>query len=123
MLYTHNWALFFGAATGVAWLVLLWRAGPAERRRLFRTGLLAYGGAVLLYAPWLPTALYQAAHTGAPWSKAPSLAALASVPARILGEVAEVAVFLAAGAGIVALLRLRDARGRAVVALLADRAC
>ena len=36
--------------------------------------------------------LYQAAHTGAPWSKAPSLAALASVPARILGEVAEVAV-------------------------------
>ena len=26
MLYTHNWAVFFGAATGVAWLVLLWRA-------------------------------------------------------------------------------------------------
>jgi hypothetical protein len=119
MLYTHNWALFFGAATGAAWLVLLWRAGPVARRRLLRTGLLAYGGAVLLYAPWLPTALYQASHTGAPWSKAPSLAALGSVPARILGEVAEVAVFLAAGAGIVALLRLRDARARAVVALLA----
>jgi hypothetical protein len=118
MLYTHNWALFFGAATGVAWLVLLRRAGPDERRRLFRTGLLAYGGVILLYAPWLSNALYQAAHTGAPWSNTPSLAALASVPARILGTVAEVAVFLAAGAGVVALLRVRDARARAVVALL-----
>jgi mannosyltransferase len=118
LLYTHNWGLFFGAATGVAWLYLLWRAGAAERRRLFHTALLAYGGVVLLYLPWLPNALYQAAHTGAPWSKSPSLAALASVPARILGEVAEVAVFLAAGAGILALLRTRDARGRAVVTLL-----
>jgi mannosyltransferase len=119
MLYTHNWALFFGAATGVAWLVLLWRAGPHERRRLFRTGLLAYGGVLLLYAPWISNTLYQAAHTGAPWSKAPSLAALASVPARILGEVAEVGVLLAAGGGMLALLRARDARARAVAALLA----
>jgi mannosyltransferase len=118
MLYTHNWALFFGAATGIAWLVLLWRAGPGERRRLFHTGLLAYGGALLLYAPWLPNTLYQAAHTGAPWSRAPSLGALASVPASILGEVAEVAVVLAAGAGVLALLRTRGALWRAIVALL-----
>jgi mannosyltransferase len=118
MLYTHNWALFFGAATGVAWLALLWRARGAARPRLLRTGLLAYGGALLLYAPWIPNTLYQAAHTGAPWSKAPSLAALASVPARILGEVAEVGVFLAAGAGVVALLRLGGPRGRAAAALL-----
>ena len=69
MLYTHNWALFFGAATGIAWLWLLWRAGRQERRRLLRTGLVAYGGVVLLYVPWIPTALYQAAHTGAPWSQ------------------------------------------------------
>jgi mannosyltransferase len=129
MLYTHNWALFFGAATGIAWLALLWRAHRAqavtsearqtERGRLLRTGLLAYGGVVVLYAPWLPTALYQAAHTGAPWSKAPSLAALATVPARILGEVAEVAVFLAAGAGVWALLRTRGALGRATACLCA----
>jgi mannosyltransferase len=119
MLYTHNWALFFGAATGIAWLVLLWRAAGAERARLLRTGLLAYGGVVVLYAPWIPNALYQAAHTGAPWSKAPSLAALASVPARILGEVAEVAVFLAAGAGVLTLLRTRGPLGRATASLLA----
>ena len=30
-------------------------ARPAERRRLLRTGLLAYGGVLLLYAPWIPT--------------------------------------------------------------------
>jgi mannosyltransferase len=119
MLYTHNWALFFGAATGIAWLVLVWRARGEARRRLLLTGLLAYGGAFVLYAPWLPTALYQAAHTGAPWSKPPSLAALASVPARILGVVAEVAVVLAAGSGVVALLRTRSPQSRAVVALIA----
>ena len=118
MLYTHNWSIFFGAATGIAWLLLAWRAQRGERRRLLVTGALAYGGALLLYSPWIPSTLYQAAHTGAPWSKAPSLAALASVPARMLGEVGEVAVLLAAGAGIVALCRLRDARSRAVVALL-----
>ena len=128
MLYTHNWALFFGAASAVAWLVLVWRAGRAEaltsearqkeRRRLLMTGLLAYGGALVLYAPWIPTTLYQAAHTGAPWARPPSLAALASVPARILGEVAEVAVLLAAGSGIVALLRSGGTRGRAVSALV-----
>ncbi len=118
MLYTHNWSIFFGAATGVAWLVLAWRAGREERRRLLRTGALAYGGAFVLYAPWIPTLLYQAAHTGAPWSRTPSLADLVSVPARILGRIAELGVLLAAGAGIVALVRVRDARGRAVVALL-----
>jgi mannosyltransferase len=74
---------------------------------------------IVLYAPWIPNALYQAAHTGAPWSKAPSLAALASVPARILGEVAEVAVFLAAGAGVLTLLRTRGPLGRATASLLA----
>jgi hypothetical protein len=117
MLYTHNWALFFGAATGIAWLWLLWRARGAERKRLFNTGLVAYGGALLVYSPWIPNTLYQAAHTGAPWANKPALAALASVPARILGEVAELGVVLAAGAGVVALHRAGGARARAVVAL------
>jgi mannosyltransferase len=118
MLYTHNWALFFGAATGLVWLWLLWRAEPEERRRLLRTGLVAYGGAVLLYAPWIPNTLYQAAHTGAPWANAPSPAALASVPARMWGEEAAVAIVLIGGSGALALWRLRGAPARAVVALL-----
>ena len=123
MLYTHNWALFFGVASGVAWLVVLGLARGTERMRLLRTGLLAYGASVLLYLPWLPNTLYQAAHTGAPWSKAPSLAALASTPARLLGVEAEIALLLAGGAGLAVVLARRHAGrltapGRAVVALL-----
>ncbi len=122
MLYTHNWALFYGAASGVAWLVLLWLARGEERKRLLRTGVLVYGGVVLLYAPWVPNTLYQAAHTGAPWARAPSLAALTTVPSRLLGEAAEIAVLLAGGAGVAALLGRREggrltAAGRAVLAL------
>jgi mannosyltransferase len=66
MLYTHNWALFFGAASGLVWLHQLWRA--PERRELLVLGAIAFGGALVLYLPWLPTVLYQVAHTGAPWS-------------------------------------------------------
>jgi hypothetical protein len=140
MLYTHNWAIFFGLATGAAGLVLLALAVPADRPRLLRTGLLAYGGALILYLPWLPTFLYQTAHTGAPWAQSPSLAALAGVPAKLLGETAEIALVLAAGAGLVAILsrpaapfdaagRIRDrarphrrADRRARVAVLAGHA-
>ena len=118
MLYTHNWALFFGAATGLVWLWLLWRAGPEERRRQLRTALVAYGGAVLLYLPWIPNTLYQAAHTGAPWANSPALGALASVPARMWGKEAELAIVLVAGTGALALWRGRGPRARAVVALL-----
>jgi hypothetical protein len=116
MLYTHNWAVFFGLATGAAGLVLLALAAPAERRRLLRTALPAYGGAILLYLPWLPTLLYQVSHTGAPWSQTPDVADLASTPARLLGATAEIALALAAGAGLVAILQRRAARGRLTAA-------
>src|SRR3954451_5511587 len=68
MLYTHNWALFFGAAAAVAWVVLLAAASADQRSRLLRTGLIGYGLALALYLPWLPSLLSQAAHTGAPWA-------------------------------------------------------
>jgi hypothetical protein len=118
MLYTHNWGLFFGAATGLAWLWLLWRADGAERRRLLKTALIAYGGAFVLYAPWIPNTLYQAAHTGAPWANVPSLGVLVSAPAKLLGKEAELAVALVAGSGAWALWRGRGAPARAVLALL-----
>src|SRR3712207_8764329 len=49
----------------------LFRSLAARRRdwELLRDGLLAGGGALLLYAPWIPSLLYQAEHTGAPWSQ------------------------------------------------------
>lgn len=124
LLYTHNWALFFGISSGVAWLLLIRLAEPAERRPLVRDGAVAYGTTALLYAPWIPSLLFQTAHTGAPWAKAPTFDALVAVPNRLLGgEAAEIALILAAGAGIVTVLQ-RTGRnrptpeGRALIALL-----
>src|SRR3954453_19497044 len=64
MLYTHNWAIFFGAAC-VAAFAWLWRCGAGpERRALLRDGLIGFGVTALLYLPWLPTLASQAKHTG-----------------------------------------------------------
>ena len=123
MLYTHNWALFFGAACGAAWLFLLVRAPAPERRDLLVNGAIGFGGAVLLYLPWIPITLYQAAHTGAPWAESPTVVGLLAVPGRMLGQFAQIAVLLAAGAGLAGLFARRGGRlsprGRAAACLLA----
>jgi mannosyltransferase len=121
LLYTHNWGLFFGAACGAVWLYLLWKA-PA-RRDLLVTGAVGFGGALVLYLPWIPTTLYQAAHTGAPWAQSPTVVALLATPGRMLGEYAQVALLLAAGAGMAVLFTRSGGRlssaGRAAACLLA----
>jgi mannosyltransferase len=111
MLYTHNWSLFFGAACGLVWLYLLWRS--RDRRELLVLGAIAFGGALALYLPWLPTVLYQVAHTGAPWSEPPSLLSLLGTPGTMLGQFAQVALLLVAGAGLVTLLSRDGARSPA----------
>jgi hypothetical protein len=85
------------------WLFLLWRA--SERRELLIVGAIAFGGALLLYLPWLPTVLYQVAHTGAPWSEPPTIVSLLSTPVRMLGDFAVVALLLVGAAGLVPLWR------------------
>ena len=100
MLYTHNWALFFGAACGVVWLFLLCARRPRGAARLLVTGVVGFGGALVLYLPWVPTTLYQAAHTGAPWSEAPTVVALLGSPGQMLGPFAQVALILVGGAGL-----------------------
>jgi hypothetical protein len=121
-LYTHNWALFFLVACAGAWLLLYRLAPPVRRRELVREGLLGFGGAVVLYLPWIPTTLYQAAHTGAPWAQPPSFGALLRVPAQLFGSVPQVVLLLAAGAGLVTLMtplgRRLSPHGRAVAALI-----
>jgi mannosyltransferase len=83
LLYTHNWALFLAAGMTVAWLVL-WRRGRVAPR----DGLLLAAGVALAYAPWLPTVLSQAAHTGAPWANRPSPLLLLAIPGTLFGYVA-----------------------------------
>jgi hypothetical protein len=123
MLYTHNWALFFGAACGAVWLFLVFRTHGPARRDLLVTGAIAFGGAALLYLPWVPTTLYQAAHTGAPWSEAPNVVALLGSAGQMLGQFAQIALILCAGAGLGVLWRRSAGRlspaARAAAALLA----
>src|SRR4051794_12176236 len=122
-LYTHNWPAFFAVAALAAWVALS-RMAPGERRReLVREGLLGFGGAFVLYLPWLPTTLYQTAHTGAPWADRPTLGGLSDVGTQLLGRVPQIVLLICAGAGLLALLKPRgetqrfSERGRAVVAL------
>ena len=122
MLYTHNWALFFGIACGVAWVVTIALSPSGLRRRRRRDGLIAFGATALLYLPWLPTLLFQAAHTGAPWSTRPTFSELAEVPQQLLGVTAGVVLLLVAGSGLASLAAGRRGReltapARAAVAL------
>lgn len=71
VLYTHNWGLFLGAALGLAFIGLL-SANP-KRQSMIIDGVIGFGLAAVLYMPWLPSVLYQASHTGAPWAPIPSL--------------------------------------------------
>ena len=62
LVLTHYWSLFLMVAITVV-LVL---------RREWRL-LAALAGGALLVLPWLPTLLFQVAHTGTPWAIPPSL--------------------------------------------------
>ena len=85
MLYTHAWGIFFGVGSFLA-LCLLWRITPAEERPgLVRDGLLAYGGAAVLFLPWLPTFIYQSLHTAAPWDSSPRFGAPIQLSQNLIG--------------------------------------
>jgi hypothetical protein len=100
LLYTHAWGAFLAAAAGVAWLGLV-ALGP-DRRALLRTGAIAFGGALVLFAPWVPTLLYQARHTAAPWSHRPSLTSLTTAMTRMdSGQRPELILFALLAVGVV----------------------
>jgi len=64
LLLTHYYALYTVAAVGA---VLAWHAWRGEDRAAYRRALLSMAAGSLLFVPWVPILLYQAAHTGAPW--------------------------------------------------------
>jgi mannosyltransferase len=122
-LYTHNWPIFFTIAAAAAWVFLYWDAERERRRELLRDGLLGFGGALVLYLPWIPTTLYQAAHTGAPWSDAPALDSLLGVPGNLLGRIPQIVLLICAGTGLLVLWQKRaelgpKARAAVVLAIL-----
>jgi mannosyltransferase len=107
MVYSHNWALFFCFALAVA-TVLYGR----EHLRTF--GFVALGVA-LLYAPWLPTLLTQARHTGAPWSTRPSFHELFTAPGAVLGGDAPFVALVVTAAAALAVTAGRNERVLAVL--------
>ena len=108
LLYTHNWGLFLGAGLARAFLLLC-------RDRL-REGLLAAGIVLVLYAPWIPSLVFQVRHTGAPWANAPDFADLYEAPQRLLGLTGQYLLLVAGVAGLAALAR-RSPERRAAIAL------
>ena len=75
LLLTHYWSLFLLAGIG------LWHLPGAVRRTapaLRVVGALVGGG--LLFLPWVPTLLFQVAHTGAPWATSPGVVDLLLTP-------------------------------------------
>lgn len=109
LLYTHNWALFL--ALGLVVAAGLCVVVATDRRRTLVHALLAFGTAALAYSPWLPTAAYQAAHTGAPWAPVPGFAAIGSAMSAVLGG-AKAVVILAVMVVIVAATAAGRNKGR-----------
>lgn len=121
LLYTHGWGVFLGAATGLAFVALLWRA--EDRGAFALDGAVGFGLAALLFAPWLPSVLFQAAHTAAPWASTPHLAALTRGLQKVVGGpgplVAVVVAAAAAGVHVWTHRRTDDAVAGAVLFVLA----
>jgi mannosyltransferase len=110
MVYSHNWALFFCLALAVATVLY-----GHEHLRTF--AFVALGTAVL-YAPWLPTLLTQARHTGAPWSTKPSFHELFTAPGIVLGGDASFVALVVTAAAALALTARRLERALAVLVVV-----
>jgi len=122
MLYTHAWGIFFGVGAVVALIPVWWLA--EDRRGVLRDGVLAFGAAAVLFLPWVPTLLYQAAHTGSPWDLSPNFGAPVQISRNLMGgDRATTALVLAAAIGLApfftrAYRRSRDARSMWLMILL-----
>ncbi len=117
LLLTHYWSLFLLGAVGLMHLPGLLRRQPGAVR-------VAVAGTigVLAFLPWMPTFLFQAAHTGAPWAKPVELLELLRWP-RFFGAGTLLERSLLAwtiwGLGILAAVRLPVARRTGGLAALA----
>lgn len=116
MLYTHTWGTFFFAGSLIALLPAFF-ASP-ERKRFFLDALITYGIAFLLWVPWIPTFLFQVAHTAAPWSTSPRFGAPIQISRDLLGgDRITLALGFVAVIGLAPLVTKRYRRSREAITL------
>lgn len=73
LLYTHYWSIYLLATVGA---MLAFRSVRGPEPAGARRAVAAMAGGGLLFLPWLPTFLYQAANTGTPWGASGNLRSL-----------------------------------------------
>jgi hypothetical protein len=111
MLYTHAWGMFYGVGAVLA-LIPIW-LNSDDRRGLAKDAVLAFVGAGILFLPWLPNFIYQAAHTGAPWAPPPRFGAPVLISRDLLGgDRITVALLIALIIGLASLFTKRFRRTR-----------
>lgn len=104
--YTHNWGLFLLISTVFALVPCVLLA--ADRRRLIVDAFLTFGAVGLAYLPWVPTLLFQRAHTGAPWAVRPTFQLARWQLADLVGgQAVLVPLGLGAGGALATMLRRR----------------
>ena len=69
-LYTHYWTIYLVGAA-VILVGIRWKFQGANRSTWISLSAFVIGG--IAFLPWLPTFLYQSAHTGTPWGSKPSI--------------------------------------------------
>jgi hypothetical protein len=82
LLYTHNWGIYLVAVTAA---VLLCVALSRKDTRLAVGVAAATATVLVLWLPWLPSFLYQAHNTAAPWAVRPNIGDFFADPSTALG--------------------------------------
>lgn len=85
MLYTHNWALFYGAGAFISLVILYFLGDDELRENLIRDVIAAFVGAAILFIPWIPNFFFQTAHTAAPWDTKPHFGVWVQVAQSVFG--------------------------------------
>jgi len=115
LLYLHDWALYLTGLTALVVLAYAWRT----RNRRLALGTIGAGALVLaLYAPWLPTFIFQAQTTAAPWAVPPHITDLIVDPSNTLGGTLDIIAVPVMVLAIWHTHRDRPARDRQAATLL-----
>ena len=95
LLYTQYWSLWLCAAVGVVSLWLAIRSPELLTRAAARRVVVCLMAGLVLFLPWLPTMLYQSAHTGTPWASAmrPTAMVAWTLCVFAFGDYADAALF------------------------------